>query len=140
MSAHGDEREGVGEMGISIKEGLDLAEREAWRARGKDHAWWFTTGKRIMPWVAVAAGIGLLGLGAWWLWNKAAETIGSFSGPGSIDTPAVPGAAWLIALVLLALSVLVVKGPSHARSFPVILMQAGILLTGWFALAVYIGS
>lgn len=119
-------------MGVSWQEGMDLAEREAWRTKGKEYRNWFVYGKRLTPPLLALAALGGLGWAAHWIWTRAT---GALSGDLH-----VPGGATVFVAVLLALgSFLALRGRSGTiRSTGAIALTVLVVLVVWAAFILFL--
>jgi hypothetical protein len=125
---------------ISWREGMELAEREAWRTKGKEHHNLFVYG-RFIPWVLGAAVLGALGLGAKWAWDRTIGALGSNTdtAPGAIAHSGVPAWIWIGAVVLVIVSVLAIRGrPGYARQLSTIALIGFGLALVWLAFGAFV--
>jgi hypothetical protein len=125
-------------MGLSIKEGRALAEREAWRANGKRHRFFYTYGKRLIPVGAAAVVLGTLGGGAYWVWNHVRDLLAG----RHVSVPSVPEHGggvptwtWAAMAVLAVLAPFVIRGyGDRARSLGVLALTVGGYAIAWLVL------
>lgn len=128
-------------MGLSIKEGLSLAEREAWRSHGKQHRFLFTYGKRLIVPGLIVFVLGTLGGGAYWAWGKLHDALGG----ANVKVPSAPHHGgpialwvWLAYAVLALITLAVIRGRSeHARSLGVLALQIAPVAIAWLVLIGY---
>lgn len=128
-------------MGLSIKEGMDLAEREAWRTWGKRHTFGFTWGKRLGGYVVLPLGVaGGLGWVAYKAWGAIGHAFaGGVSAP-SVSAPAghLPLVFWFVAAVLAAATVALFTGFGRIRSLGLIAAHGLLVILGWLAWGGYL--
>jgi hypothetical protein len=120
---------------ISIREGMDLAEREAWRSKGKEHAGFFIWGRRLIPVALIGAPLAAIGYGLYRLWNLAA---GWFGGEETVPSAvAHAGSAPLLVAgaVLAALTVIAMR--VDYRRFSVVAMTSVGFVIAWSFLIGY---
>jgi hypothetical protein len=124
---------------LSWREGMEIAEHEAWRTKGKEHHNLFVYG-RFIPWALGAVVLGALGYGAWWAWNRLTAALGSSTdtAPGAVAHSGVPAWVWIAGIVLAIVTVLAVRGrPGYARQLTTLALIITGLALAWLALGAF---
>lgn len=124
-------------MGISLSDGLHIAERQAWAKTGEKHRWWFTWGKRVVPLALIAGALGALGYGIHRAWQWATGALGDLSAPTVPAAGGVPRALWIATVILIAATALAVRHNSRAVRFAPVAVTGIALVLAWTGLAAY---
>jgi hypothetical protein len=125
---------------LSWREGMEVAEREAWRTKGKKHSDLFVYG-RFIPWVLGAVVLGALGYGAKWAWDRLTAVLGSNTdtAPGAAAHAGVPSWVWMAGIVLAIATVLVLRGRAYVVRGPGVMLAivAGVAIV-WLGFIAFI--
>lgn len=122
-------------MGLSIREGLDIAEREAWRGVGAKNRGWFTWGKRLTPVALVGSALGAVGYGLYRAYHAVA---GWLSGPETVSvSSAAPGALWIAAVVLIVVTAVAIRLAGRAVRFAPVAAGSVVLILAWLGVIGY---
>jgi hypothetical protein len=123
---------------ISIRDGLDIAEREAWRKVGANNPGWFTWGKRLTPVGVIGAVLAAVGYGAYRAfhavagWFDGAETV-----PSAVAGAGTPAALWIVAGVLVAVTAVALRLASRAMHFAPVAITSVVLVLAWLGIIGY---
>lgn len=117
---------------ITRDEGVRIAEREAWAARGRKNSGWYSDGHRLVKPVAIGAGLLVLSS---WAWNEIKEM--SFDAPdvttSAVEAVPVPGVTWALTLFLVICTIIFMRTAGNFRRFGMVVAGAALLLAGWIA-------
>jgi hypothetical protein len=120
---------------ITRSEWRTEAWKEAAKVRGRQRAKWYGF-LMDAPIYAGLAAAGVLGYGAWWVWQHTAAALHGAAphvqtGP---DGPAVPVWTWVAAVVLLALTVFAFR-PGRIDLLSVLIVKFLVFGAAWLFLA-----
>lgn len=122
-------------MGISYRDGMEIAEAAAFAKMGERNSWWFVWGKRLAPVAAVAVGLAAVGYGLHWLWERTASL---FAGEIRLSGD-LGGGTIVVGVVLFVLTVLAVRGRANSvRSFGMLLLTGAGILAMWGGFAMFV--
>lgn len=125
-------------MGLSIREGLDIAEREAWRKVGAGNSGWFTWGKRLVPVALIASVLGAIGYGAYRAYRAVADLFaGPETVPSAVAGSGTPPALWIAAVVLIVVTAIGVRASTRARRFAPVMAGGSVLVVMWLGVIGY---
>lgn len=132
-----------GDMGLTIREGLEIAERQAWAETGRKNRLWFTYGKRLAPVGVLAAVVGAVGWGAYKAWHALAEIFaGEQTAPSAVAGAAgesgVPAGMWVAAVLLIVVTVgVMARNRNRVRRFSSMVLTNVALVIAWCAVIAY---
>jgi hypothetical protein len=120
---------------LSSEEFHTLARREAAREFGSAHKGWYNT-LQFAPQIAGLVGLGLLGLGGWWLYSHAHAALarsGTDTAPAAVAHAGVPIWLWLIGAVLVIATAVTYRPGRIPSTVGITIAKAGLLVALWLA-------